>query len=71
VPMITVGEETGKLREMLQRAAVILERQEQDRTARILAILGPTVTIGVAAMIAVLILSVVSGILAINELALK
>jgi general secretion pathway protein F len=71
VPMITVGEETGRLREMLQRAAVILERQEQDRTARILAVLGPTVTIAVAAMIAVLILSVVSGILAINELALR
>jgi general secretion pathway protein F len=69
--MITVGEETGRLREMLQRAAIILDRQEQDRTARILAILGPAVTIGVAAMIAVLILSVVSGILAINELALK
>jgi general secretion pathway protein F len=71
IPMITVGEETGRLREMLQRAAIILDRQEQDRTARILAILGPAVTIGVAAMIAVLILSVVSGILAINELALK
>lgn len=69
--MIAVGEETGRLQDMLLRASTILERQEQDRTARILSILGPTVTIGVAGLVAIIILSVVSGILAINDLVLR
>jgi general secretion pathway protein F len=71
VQLITVGEESGRLPEMLLRIATIMERQEQDRTARVLTILSPAVTIGVAGLMATIILSVVSGILAINDLVLK
>jgi len=56
---------------MLLRIATIMERQEQDRTSRVITILSPVVTIGVAGMMAAIILSVVSGILAINDLVLK
>lgn len=69
--MITVGEESGRLQDMLLRAAVILERQEQVRTNRALAALTPVITIFVAGMIAVIIFSVMGAVLSINELALR
>ncbi|WP_132254009.1 type II secretion system F family protein [Methylobacterium segetis] len=69
--MITVGEESGRLRDMLLRAALILERQDQARTDRLLAILTPAVTVLVSGMIAAIILSVMSAILSINDLALQ
>jgi general secretion pathway protein F len=68
--MIAVGEETGRLQDMLLRAASILERQEQTRTAQILSVLTPAITILVSGMIGVIILSVMSAILSINDLAL-
>jgi general secretion pathway protein F len=69
--MIAVGEESGRLQDMLTRAALILERQEQSRTARVLAILTPSITILVSGMIAAIILSVMGAILSINDLALQ
>lgn len=69
--MVTVGEESGRLQDMLARAALILERQEELRTARALAALTPAITILVAGMIAAIILSVMGAILSINELALR
>jgi general secretion pathway protein F len=68
--MISVGEESGRLSEMLLRAALVLERQEQNRTARALAVLTPAVTILIACLVAAIILSVMGAILSINELAL-
>lgn len=69
--MVTVGEESGRLQDMLARAALILERQEELRTARALAALTPAITMLVAGMIAAIILSVMGAILSINELALR
>jgi general secretion pathway protein F len=71
IQLIAVGEESGRLPDMLLRIATIMERQEQDRTARVLSVLSPVITIGVAGLMAVIILSVVGGILAINDLVLK
>jgi general secretion pathway protein F len=68
--MTAVGEESGRLQDMLLRAASILERQEQTRTARTLSVLTPAITILVSGMIAVIILSVMGAILSINDLAL-
>jgi general secretion pathway protein F len=69
--MILVGEESGRLEEMLMRAAMVLEAQERARTQRILSILAPGLTILIAAMVGGIILSVVGAILSINELALQ
>jgi general secretion pathway protein F len=69
--MILVGEESGRLEEMLMRAAMVLEAQERARTQRILSILAPSLTILIAAMVGGIILSVVGAILSINELALQ
>ena len=69
--IIAVGEESGRLQEMLVRVTAIMERQEQARTARIVAVITPAVTLLVAGMVAGIILSVVGAILSINELALR
>jgi general secretion pathway protein F len=69
--MIAVGEESGRLQEMLFRAAGILERQEQLLTARTVTVLTPALTILVSGVIAAIILSVMSAILSINDLALQ
>jgi general secretion pathway protein F len=71
IQLIAVGEESGRLPDMLVRIATIMEQQEQDRTARLLGVLSPIVTIAVAGVMAAIILSVVGGILAINDLVLK
>jgi general secretion pathway protein F len=67
--LVAVGEESGRLQDMLMRAAMILERQEQARTARLLAVLTPAVTMLVAGLIGVVILSVMGAILSLNDLA--
>jgi general secretion pathway protein F len=67
--LVAVGEESGRLQDMLMRAAIILERQEQARTARLLAVLTPAVTVLVAGLIGVVILSVMGAILSLNDLA--
>jgi general secretion pathway protein F len=69
--MITVGEESGRLQEMLLRAALILERQEQTLMSRTLAVLTPAVTLLVSGLIASVILSVMGAILSINDLAIQ
>ncbi|MDB5641905.1 MAG: putative ral secretion pathway protein [Hyphomicrobiales bacterium] len=67
--MIVVGEESGKLNEMLLRVALVLDRQEAVWTARILGVISPALTLLVAGLIASVLLSVMSAILSINDLA--
>src|SRR5262249_58577115 len=49
--MITVGEETGKLDEMLLRTAIVLERQSQRRIEHLMTLLTPALTIAIAGLI--------------------
>ena len=69
--MIKVGEETGKLDEMLLRAAAVLEQQSQRRIERLMTLLTPTLTIAIAGLVGVLILTVMNAILSVNELAVQ
>jgi len=69
--MVAVGEETGRLHEVLQRTASIFERQDQQQTDRLIAAMTPAVTIGIAALIAGVIISIMSAILSINDLVLR
>jgi general secretion pathway protein F len=68
--MVAVGEETGRLNDMLQQTASIFERQEQDRTAAVIAAMTPAITVGIAALVAGLIISIMSAIMSINDLVL-
>jgi general secretion pathway protein F len=71
VRMITVGEETGKLDEMLLRTAVVLEQQAHRRIERLLTLLTPALTIAIAGLVGGLMLSVMNAILSVNELTLQ
>jgi general secretion pathway protein F len=69
--MITVGEETGKLDEMLLRTAVVLEQQSQRRIERLMTLLTPALTIAIAGLIGGLVLTVMNAIFSVSELAVR
>ena len=67
---VRVGEETGKLNEMLLRQADLYERSIKNSVDRLLALLVPLLTILLGMMVAGLIASILVAILSINDLAL-
>ena len=67
--MITVGEETGKLDEMLLRTAIVLEQQSQRRIERLMTLLTPALTMAMAGLIGGLMLTVMNAIFSANEVA--
>lgn len=69
--MITVGEETGKLDEMLLRIAIVLEQQSHRRIERLMTLITPAMTIAMAGLIGGLMLTVMKAIFSVNEVALQ
>ncbi len=69
VQMVQIGEETGELEDMLVRVADIYDQEVQRTTQRMLSLLVPTLTIGLGALIALIIGSVIVAILSVNSLA--
>lgn len=67
--MIKMGEETGRLEEMLLRVAMIYDKQLRVAIQRLLAILEPVLIIGLGLMIAGIIVSILLAILSVNDLA--
>ncbi len=66
--MISVGEETGHLDDMLLRAADTYDREVRTTIDRLMAAFVPVMTILLAGFIAVIVISMVSAILSLNEL---
>lgn len=64
-----VGEETGRLDDMLLKAADIYDAEVQRAMERLLAILVPALTLLLGAMVAAVLGSVLGAILSVNELA--
>jgi general secretion pathway protein F len=64
-----VGEETGKLDELLLSAAEYLEDNSTTLLDRLLTLLVPALTVGMGLIVAGLIGSVLVGLLSINDLA--
>ena len=69
VQMIKMGEETGRLEEMLMRIAVIYDKQLKTTIQRMLALLEPALIISLGLMIAGIIVSILLAILSVNDLA--
>lgn len=69
--MIAVGEETGQLGVMLEHAATSFERLEQSRTDRVIASVTPALTVGIAGLVAVIIISIMGAIMSINDLVMQ
>lgn len=70
VQLIQVGEETGELPDMLLKTADIYDRQIETQTQKLLHILEPVLILSLGLIIAVLILSLLSAIIGINDIAL-
>ncbi|MHB1291204.1 MAG: type II secretion system F family protein [Sulfuricella sp.] len=70
VHMVMVGEETGKLQEMLIRVADIYDREVQNAVKRMLALMEPVLILGLGLVIGGIIMSVLVAILSVNDLAM-
>jgi general secretion pathway protein F len=68
VHLVTVGERSGRLDEMLGRLAQILEREAMETTGRLLTLLVPVLTIATAVVIALVIGSILSALLSVYDI---
>jgi len=68
VHMIRVGEESGRLEDILQQVAQVYERETQTTIKRALALLEPLLILVLGVVIAGVIISILMAILGINEL---
>jgi general secretion pathway protein F len=68
VHMIGVGEETGRLDEMLTRIADVYDREVSLAVKRMLALLEPMLILGLGLVIGGIILSILLAILKVNSL---
>jgi general secretion pathway protein F len=69
--LIQIGEETGKLDEMLLRQADLDEQRIRHKVDRLIALLVPALTIALGLIVAGLIASILVAILSVNDLALS
>ena len=69
IQMVKIGEETGRLEEMLLRVAMIYDKQLRTSIQRMLAMLEPLLIISLGLMIAGIIVSILLAILSVNDLA--
>ncbi|MBB4187338.1 type II secretory pathway component PulF [Sinorhizobium terangae] len=67
--LIKVGDESNKLPDALKRAAFLLERKEREARRRLFAVLAPVLTIAMGALIGGVVISVMTALLSINNLA--
>lgn len=70
VHLVMVGEETGKLQEMLIRIADIYDREVSSAVKRMLALMEPVLILGLGLVIGGIIMSILVAILSVNDLAL-
>ncbi|NKB37197.1 MAG: type II secretion system F family protein [Gammaproteobacteria bacterium] len=68
IQLIQVGEETGQLESMLYKIADIYEREAKEMINRILILLEPVLILGLGAVIAVIIISILIAMLGLNDL---
>jgi general secretion pathway protein F len=66
--MILVGEESGRLEEMLNRVADVYDREVAVAVRRFLAILEPVLIVGLAVLVICIVLSIWMGIIGMTEL---
>jgi general secretion pathway protein F len=66
--MVTVGEETGQLDEMLLKVADVYDAEVKTTVDRLLAMFVPALTLFLAGFIAVIVTSMIMAIMSINNL---
>ncbi|HZZ90158.1 MAG TPA: type II secretion system F family protein [Caulobacteraceae bacterium] len=71
ISFIRTGEETAQLGLMLGRLADVLDREVRTTLGRLVELITPIVTLGMAAMVGGVIASIISAILGFNDLAIS
>ena len=66
--LILVGEESGRLEEMLNRVAEVYDREVQIAVKRFLAVLEPALILGLAVLIGGIVFSILLGVMGMSEL---
>jgi len=66
--MILVGEESGKLEEMLVRVSDVYDREVQIAIKRFLAVLEPAMILGLAVLVGGIVFSILLGVMGMSEL---
>ena len=66
--MILVGEESGRLEEMLTRVADVYDREVATAIKRFLAVLEPVLILGLAVMVGGIVFSILLGVMGMSEL---
>jgi general secretion pathway protein F len=66
--MILVGEESGRLEEMLGRVADVYDREVQAAVKRFLAVLEPALILSLAVLIGGIVFSILIGVMSMSEL---
>jgi general secretion pathway protein F len=69
VQMIIVGEETGRLEEMLLKVADVYDDEVENAVKRLLSLMEPILILGLGLMVGGIIMSILVAILSINDLA--
>ncbi|MCH9698311.1 MAG: type II secretion system F family protein [Gammaproteobacteria bacterium] len=67
--MIKLGEETGRLQEMLEKVAITYDKEIKHSIHRMLALLEPALIVLLGIIIAAIIISILMAILSVNDLA--
>lgn len=70
IQMVRVGEESGRLDEMLLELARVYDNDVQSGLKRALIFLEPVLILGMGMMIALIIVSILMGIMSVNDLAM-
>jgi len=70
VHLVMVGEETGKLQDMLIRIADIYDREVHSAVKRMLSLMEPVLILGLGLVIGGIIMSILVAILSVNDLAM-
>jgi general secretion pathway protein F len=70
INLVRVGEETGSLDRMMLELAAILDRKVETGIKRGLTLLEPALILGLGLVVGVVIVSILMGILTVNELAI-
>lgn len=68
IHLVRVGEESGQLETMLGQLAGAYDREVQDATKRLMALLVPLLTVGLGIVIAIIIASVLGAFLSVNDI---
>lgn len=71
ISLVRLGEQSNNLAPMLARAAAVVEQQQQQQVSRLLTFLTPAITLLLGGVVGGLVVSVMTTLLSINEIALR